>query len=67
MWAFLQLFHVSLESLDPQGVCIYMPQTRVRELEAHGMHFCHPFDDPLLIVAYGTIGLEILEVGCGPS
>lgn len=33
----------------------------VRELEAAGMRFLHPFDDPAMITGHGTASLEILE------
>jgi threonine dehydratase len=26
-----------------------------------GMHFCHPFDDPVVVAGQGTLGLELLE------
>lgn len=34
---------------------------RVKDYEADGRIFVHPFDDPHIIAAAGTIGLEILE------
>jgi threonine dehydratase len=34
---------------------------RVKEYEAEGRVFVHPFDDPLVIAGQGTVGLEILE------
>lgn len=33
----------------------------VRELEAEGLHFVHPFDDDGMIAGHGTAALEILE------
>jgi threonine dehydratase len=33
----------------------------VRQFEAEGMTFVHPFDDPLVMAGQGTLGLEILE------
>jgi len=26
-----------------------------------GMHFCHPYDDPVVVAGQGTLGLELLE------
>jgi threonine dehydratase len=45
--------------LDGQsiGECIQAAE----RLVAEGMHFIHPFDDPVVIAGQGTIGLEILE------
>lgn len=34
---------------------------RVKEYEAEGRVFVHPFDDPVVIAGQGTVGLEILE------
>jgi threonine dehydratase len=34
---------------------------KARELQAGGMTFVHPFDDPLVAAGQGTVGLEILE------
>lgn len=34
---------------------------RVKEYEAAGRVFVHPFDDPVVIAGQGTVGLEILE------
>jgi len=34
---------------------------KVKEYEAEGRVFVHPFDDPLVIAGQGTVGLEILE------
>jgi threonine dehydratase len=34
---------------------------RIRGYEREGWTFVHPFDDPLVIVGQGSIGLEILE------
>ncbi len=34
---------------------------KVKEYEAAGRVFVHPFDDPLVIAGQGTVGLEILE------
>lgn len=34
---------------------------RAREYERQGMLYVHPFDDPLVMVGQGTLGLEILE------
>ena len=34
---------------------------RVKEYEAQGRIFVHPFDDPVVIAGQGTVGLEILE------
>jgi threonine dehydratase len=34
---------------------------RARELEANGLVFVHPFDDPDVIAGQGTVGLEIVE------
>ncbi|MGB2751932.1 MAG: threonine/serine dehydratase [Pyrinomonadaceae bacterium] len=34
---------------------------RVKEYEAEGRIFLHPFDDELIIAGQGTVGLEILE------
>jgi len=34
---------------------------RIADYEAKGRTFFHPFDDPLIIVGQGTVGLEILE------
>ena len=37
-------------------------QSTVDELvRDRGMYFAHPFDSPLLMAGYGTLGLEILE------
>jgi threonine dehydratase len=33
----------------------------VRQADAEGMTFLHPFDDPKVIAGQGTIGLELLE------
>lgn len=33
----------------------------VRELEAAGMRFLHPFDDDAMIAGHGTVAVEILE------
>lgn len=33
----------------------------VKQYEAEGRVFIHPFDDPLVIAGQGTVGLEILE------
>lgn len=33
----------------------------VRELEAEGFRFLHPFDDDAMIAGHGTVALEILE------
>lgn len=34
---------------------------KVKEYEAAGRMFVHPFDDPLVIAGQGTVGLEIME------
>lgn len=34
---------------------------KVKEYEADGMVFVHPFDDPLVMAGQGTLGLEIME------
>jgi threonine dehydratase len=35
---------------------------RAKEHSANtGMHFCHPFDDPVVVAGQGTLGLELLE------
>ena len=34
---------------------------KVKEYEAAGRVFVHPFDDPLVIAGQGTVGLEIME------
>ena len=34
--------------------------SRARAAE-HGMTFCHPYDDPLVIAGQGTLGLELVE------
>jgi threonine dehydratase len=34
---------------------------KVKEYEAAGRIFVHPFDDPLVIAGQGTVGLEIME------
>lgn len=34
---------------------------KVKEYEAAGRAFVHPFDDPLVIAGQGTVGLEIIE------
>ena len=31
------------------------------EAAAHGMAFCHPFDDPAVVAGQGTLGLELME------
>lgn len=33
----------------------------VRELEADGLRFLHPFDDDAMIAGHGTVALEVLE------
>lgn len=33
----------------------------VRELEAEGLHFIHPFDDDGMIAGHGSVALEVLE------
>jgi threonine dehydratase len=33
----------------------------VRELEAEGLRFLHPFDDDAMITGHGTVALEVLE------
>lgn len=32
-----------------------------RRAEANDMHFCHPYDDPLVVAGQGTLGLELIE------
>jgi threonine dehydratase len=34
---------------------------RVKEYEAEGRIFVHPFDDPVIMAGQGTVGLEIVE------
>ena len=34
---------------------------RIKDYEAEGRVFVHPFDDPLIMAGQGTVGLEILE------
>jgi threonine dehydratase len=34
---------------------------KVKEYEAEGRVFVHPFDDPMVIAGQGTVGLEIME------
>lgn len=34
---------------------------KIKEYEAEGMVFVHPFDDPLVMAGQGTVGLEIME------
>jgi threonine dehydratase len=34
----------------------------VKDYEAKGMTFIHPFDDPVVMAGQGTLGLEIMEV-----
>ena len=34
---------------------------RVKEYEALGRIFVHPFDDPLIVAGQGTVGLEVVE------
>lgn len=34
---------------------------RVKEYEAEGRIFVHPFDDPMILAGQGTVGLEITE------
>lgn len=34
---------------------------KIKDYQAQGMTFVHPFDDPLVMAGQGTIGLEILE------
>jgi threonine dehydratase len=34
---------------------------RIKDFEAEGRVFVHPFDDPLIMAGQGTVGLEILE------
>jgi threonine dehydratase len=36
-----------------------LEMARIRD--AHGLTYCHPFDDPRVIAGFGSIGLEILE------
>lgn len=35
--------------------------SKIKQYEAEGMVFVHPFDDPLVMAGQGTVGLEIME------